>query len=491
VPAAAAGKRGGMLTVVRPGDATNLDPPKVTTFTSHRIFELVYSRLTAVTPELAIQPDLAESWTISPDGKTLTFKLRAAKFHNGDPVTAADVKFTFERINTVDPSPARSLFADIDRVDTPDDRTAVFTLKQPNVTLLSYMASPNASILSRKVAEANNNDLSRREATVGSGPFKLSEWVPDNYMLLEANRDYYLSGLPYLDAIRINVVPDQAGIVAALRTGAADMALFEEARTAQSLRQEQSITLDAVPSPNYNLLFVNTKRPPFNNVKVRQAMAYAIDRQQLIDAVALGDGEATGPIAPALAQYALPVNRYPSYTRDVARARQLLQEANVGPVEFTMLTQTSSPAYARDIAQIVQQQLAEVGIKMNIELLEFTQWVARWQQADFDIAPGLNSGTAEPDSYIFRYFTTDGNLNFVTSYQNAAVSDAIKQARTLPDVGRRKELYDIVQRQLVEDVPFVWLFVGRDYVAYRNTTKGFLHVPTGNLIFLRQTWLDR
>jgi peptide/nickel transport system substrate-binding protein len=220
-------------------------------------------------------------------------------------------------------------------------------------------------------------------------------------------------------------------------------------------------------------------------------MAYAIDRQQLIDAIALGDGEPTGPIAPALVQYALPVNRYPSYTRDVNRARQLLQEANVGPVEFTMLTQTSSPAYARDIAQIVQQQLGEVGIRMNIELLEFTQWVARWQAADYQVMPGLNGGNAEPDSYVFRYFTVDGNLKQITGYENQTVSDAIKAARTTPDVAKRKENYDIVQRQLVEDVPFVWLFVGEDYVAYRNTTKGFLHVPTGNISFLRQTWLDK
>ena len=491
MPAAPAAKRGGTLTLVRPGDATNLDPPKVTTFTSFRVFELVYSRLTSVTPELAIQPDLAESWTISPDGKTLTFRLRDAKFHNGDPVTSDDVKFTFDRIQTVEPSAARSLFADIDRIDTPDPRTVVFNLKQANVTLLVYMSGGNASIVSRKVAEANNNDLSRKEAVIGSGPFKLTEWVPDNYMQLDANRDFYLQGQPYLDAVRINVVPDQAGIVAALRTGAADMALFEEARTAQTLRQEQGITLDAVPSPNYNLLFVNTKRPPFDNLKVRQAMAYAIDRQQLIDAIALGDGEPTGPLAPALKEYALPVSQYPSYTRDVARARQLLQEANVGPVEFTMLTQTSSPAYARDIAQIVQQQLGEVGIRMNIELLEFTQWVARWQAADYQVMPGLNGGTAEPDSFVFRYFTTDGNLNQITGYQNQTVSDAIKQARTIPGVPRRKELYDVVQRQLVEDAPFVWLFVGNDYVAYRNTTKGFLHIPTGAITFLRQTWLDK
>jgi peptide/nickel transport system substrate-binding protein len=310
-------------------------------------------------------------------------------------------------------------------------------------------------------------------------------------MLLQANTSFYLPGLPYLDAVRINVVPDQAGLLAALRTKAADMALVEDAQTAQSLRQEEGITLDAKPSPNYNLLFVNTARPPFNNVKVRQAISYAIDRQQIIDTVALGEGEPTGPIAPALTTYALPVSQYPSYTRDVNKAKQLLQEAGVGPVSFTMLTETTEPAYAKDIAQIVQQQLAEVGITMNIELLEFNQWVQRWLKADFDMAPGLNGGNADPDYYVFRYFTVDGNLKFVTSYENQAVSDAIKQARATTDVARRKQLYQQVQTQLVDDAPFEWLFVGRDYVAFQNTTKGFEHIPTGNILYLRQTWLDK
>jgi peptide/nickel transport system substrate-binding protein len=244
-----AGKKGGTLVLARQGDVTNLDPQKVPAFTSQRVFELVYSRLTSLTADLAVQPDLAESWTVSPDGKTFTFKLRQAKFHNGDPVTSADVKFTFDRILNVDGSVAKSLFTDIDHIDTPDDQTVAFVLKQPNVTILPYMASPNASIVSQKVAMANGNDLSKKEAAIGSGPFKLTEWVPDNYMLLPANTDYFIAGLPYLDAVRINVVPDQAGIVAAMRTKAADMAIVEDAGAAQTLRGESDLTLDAKPSP--------------------------------------------------------------------------------------------------------------------------------------------------------------------------------------------------------------------------------------------------
>jgi peptide/nickel transport system substrate-binding protein len=352
------------------------------------------------------------------------------------------------------------------------------------------MAHPNTGIVSKKIGEANT-DLSKKETAIGSGPFKLVEWVPDNYMRFEANKDYYVAGQPYLDGIRINVVPDETALTAALRTKAADMGIIVDAKVARTLRTETGVVLDAKPSLSYNLLFVNTKRKPFDNLKVRQAIAYAIDRKAIIDAVAFGEGEVTGPIAPALANYALPTSQYPLYTRDVAKAKQLLTEANVGPISFTMLTQTTEPAYAKDIAQLVQAQLAEIGVTMKIETLEFTQWVDRWLKADFDMAPGLNGGGPDPDFYIFRYFTDDGNLNFVTSYKNPISSDAIKAGRATTDVAKRKDLYTTAQKELVNGVPFIWLYVGRDYNATLPTTKGFIHLPTGSVIYLRQTWLDK
>jgi peptide/nickel transport system substrate-binding protein len=352
------------------------------------------------------------------------------------------------------------------------------------------MAHPNASVVSAKVAQAAGGDLSRKEHAIGSGPFRLAEWAPDNFMRFEAFREFYVQGQPYLDGVRINIVPDEAGIVAALRTRAADMALIADARVAETLGRETGLAVSAKPSLNYHLLFLNTTRKPLDNPKVRQAIAYAIDRKQIIDTVALGNGDPTGPIPPALTLYALPTGEYPLYRRDVGRARQLLQESGAGPVTLTILTQTTEPVYAKDIAQIVQQQLGEVGIKLQIELLEFGQWVQRWLKADFDMAPGLNSGQPDPDFYLFRYFTNDGNLNFVHGWQNPA-SDAVKQARTTAEVARRKELYATAQRELVQGVPFVWLYVGRDYVGLPATTKGFVHLPTGSIAYLRQTWLDK
>src|SRR6476660_10435179 len=192
-------KKGGTLILARAGEVTNLDPHTVPAFTSARVFELVYSYLMRLDENLAVQPELAESMpTTSSDGKTVTVKIRSGvKFHNGDPLTSADVKYTFDRI--IDPKTAavaRSFFGDVDTITAPDPTTVVFNLKTPNAALIAYMAHPNTGIVSKKIGEAST-DLSKKETAIGSGPFKLVEWVPDNYMRFEANKDYYVSGQPY------------------------------------------------------------------------------------------------------------------------------------------------------------------------------------------------------------------------------------------------------------------------------------------------------
>src|SRR5436190_7939074 len=251
-------KKGGTRVLAGAGEVPTLDPHKVPAFTSARVFELGYSYLMRLDENLGVQPELAESApTTSADGKTVTVKLRSGvKFHNGDPLTSADVKYTFDRI--IDPKTAaasRSFFTDVDTITAPDPTTVIFNLKNPNAALVAYMAHPNTGIVSKKIGEANA-DLSKKETSIGSGPFKLAEWVPDNYMRFEANKDYYVAGQPYLDGIRINVVPDETAITAALRTKAADMAIITDAKVARTLRGETGVTLDAKPSLSYNLLFV-------------------------------------------------------------------------------------------------------------------------------------------------------------------------------------------------------------------------------------------
>src|SRR5438046_3568340 len=249
-------KHGGTLVLARSGEVTNLDPHKVPAFTSARVFELVYSYLMRLDENLGVQPDLAASMpTTSADGKTVTVKLRTGvKFHNGDPLTSADVKYTFDRIiDAKNAAVARSFFSDVDTITAPDDATVIFNLKNPNAALIAYMAHPNTGIVSKQIGDANQ-DLSKKDTAIGSGPFKLAEWVPDNFMRFDANKDYYVSGQPYLDGIRINVVPDESSLTAALRTKPADMAIITDAKVARTLRSETSVTLDSKPSLSYNLL---------------------------------------------------------------------------------------------------------------------------------------------------------------------------------------------------------------------------------------------
>jgi peptide/nickel transport system substrate-binding protein len=230
------------------------------------------------------------------------------------------VKFTLERIMNADTKAvARAWFGDIDKIEAPDPRTVTLQLKQPNVALLVYLAHPNTSIVSAKIAQAAGGDLSKKEHAVGSGPFRLAEWAPDNFMRFEAFKEFYVPGQPFLDGVRINIVPDEAGLVAALRTKAADVALIADPRVAQTLSREAGVTVSAKPSLNYHLLFLNTKRKPLDNPKVRQAIAYAIDRKQIIDTVALGSGDQTGPLPPSLTQYALPVATIPATGATSAR----------------------------------------------------------------------------------------------------------------------------------------------------------------------------
>src|SRR5258706_13205462 len=243
-------KKGGTLILARAGEVTNLDPHKVPAFTSARVFEIGYSDLMRFDENLAVQPDLADSMpATSADGKTVTVKIRSGvKFHNGDALTSADVKYTFERIILpANGAVARSFFGDVSDIAAPDATTVVFNLKTPNAALIAYMAHPNTGIVSKKIGEANA-DLSKKETAIGSGPFKLAEWVPDNYMRFEANKDYYVAGQPYVDGIRINVVPDETAVTAALRTKAADMAIVTDSKLARTLRTATSVVLSAKPS---------------------------------------------------------------------------------------------------------------------------------------------------------------------------------------------------------------------------------------------------
>lgn len=481
-------KQGGVLIAARNADLVGLDPHTSPAFSSRRIFELVYSTLVRFDENMAVAPELAESWEYSDDGLTLTFSLvPGVKFHNGDELTSEDVKYSFERILDEETGAIlRSFFLDIKEIETPDPLTVVMTLENPNAALLSNMAIDNASIVSKKAAEAGLLD----QEMIGTGPFKVAEWQPDNLLRLEANEDFFIEGLPRLDGIEMRVIPDESSILAGLRAGTIDWAIVEDPRVAILARGEETLNTERAPSLAYHVLGINNTREPFTDERVRQAISCAVDRQQIIDLASLGEGQVTGPLTSPF--YRQAPSELECYTQDLEKARALLADAGYSDgFSFKVMTTSVEPATALADAQSIQSQLAQIGIDVEIEVLEQGIYVDRWLAADFDAWAGLNSGSPDPDFLLFRYWHSTGNLNYVPGWSDPEIDGLLENGKTVVDSEERKAIYQEVEAKLVEAAPWIWTYVGFEYWPMQSYVQGFTPMSDGSIIYLRDVWLDK
>lgn len=484
-------KRGGILHIGYPDEVPALDPHTSPSESSFRFFYLVYSTLLKLDKNLKPAGDLAESWHVSHRGLEYTFKLRPnLRFSNGEPLTSKDVKASFERI--LDPKTvaiARTYFTNIASISTPNAHTVVFHLSQPNAALPVYLASPNAAILPKRLLNAKA-DFNKIANAIGSGPFKVDKWLPDNYMTLSRNKHFYEPGKPYVDGVKVSIIPNSDSLLAALRRGTVDFTYTLDAVLGKEAAAVHNLRVQRTPDLSYYLLFIQTAHEPFTKKEVRQAISYALDRHAIIQAANLGEGIPVGPLG-GNTRYGLPASKLPGYKHDPAKARKMLAKAGLpNGFKVTMLTQTSDPDNAPTIAQIVQSQLKDVGITINIDLMEFSAWVQHWLKATFDIIPGNNGGSPDPDGYLARYFFSDGNLNFVTGHWHSAEMDKLlTQGRATTNFKKRKAIYDKAQTLLVEASPFIWLYSGFLYSLTQPRVQGFIPRANHSLIGLRDVWL--
>ncbi len=479
--------KGDTLIVAMSADMTGLDPHVQTAFTSGKVLDLLHGKLTEVDENMTVKPSMAESWDWSDDGLTLTVHLRKGMtFHDGSPVTSADVKFSYERIlNEATAAAARSKFTAISSIEAPDDLTVVFKLSAKNVAILTDMASNNAAILSKAYFDKGGDPTKTED---GAGPYKLVSWEPDNKIELTAHEGYFIEGEPKIKNIEFRIIPSEDSILAGVRTGDIDFAVINQPATAMVAKKDSSVVVASAPALSYHVLQLNPGRDVFKNKLVRQAIAYAIDRQEVLDVAALGEGQVTPPVVQPY--YAADVSTLFGYTKDIDKAKELLKEAGNPDVTFTIMAAADEPPTAVAEAQNIQDQLSEVGITVKIETLELGVYVDRWKAGDFDACVALNGGGSDPNGTFWRYWHSTGNLQKVSVFNDPELDKLLEEGRSYTDPEQRKPYYIKAQEILAENAPWIWLYVGYENRVMVPSLKGFVATPDGSLWSLRQAYFE-
>lgn len=462
------------FTVARTGDIDKLDPQLATAFQTQQTLGLVYSSLVKTGNDGSIQPDLATKWTLAPDNLTLTLTLRSGvTWQDGSAFTSADVKASLERIlDQATGAVARSNLTMISGVDTPDPVTVVLHLSKPAAALLYSLATVNASIVSAKDIAAGTVGKTPH----GTGPFAWKQWDQGQQVVLTSNRTYY-GGAPAIGTLTFRVIPDEASILSGMKAGAFQVGQISDPAIAQQAGSGGGFDLVKQPALSYHTLMLNGRRGPLQNQQVRQAIACAVDRDQVLKTAAYGDGKVTGPITSPAYQYP-PTDGLPCTPGDLDRAKELLSSAGYAK-GFTLNTivETGEYATAGAEAQNLQAQLAKIGVNLQLRQLPTSPYVQAWLAADYDAAVALNGGSYDPYLMYGRYFATGGSLSKPGGIESPKLADLLAQGNATSDEARRKAVYGDLQKELTAQAPWVWMFRSDDYYLVKSGVNGFAPRP--------------
>ena len=456
------------------GDASNLIPMLASDSASHDISGLIFNGLLKYDKNLTLKGDLAESWDVSPDGLTITFKLRrGVKWQDGKDFTAHDVMFGFQTIISPNTRTAYSGdYREVKEARVIDDHTFQVSYRRPFAPGLSSWGS--LVVLPKHLLEGqdiNTTPFSRKP--VGTGPYRFKEWKTGEKIVLTANPGYF-DGQPWIDGFVYRIIPDPATMFLELRAGGIDfmgLTPMQFKRQTETYKIRRDFHKYQYLAFAYTYLGYNLKDAKFQDLRVRQAITYAIDKKEIIDGVLLGMGlVATGPYKPDTPWYNSKVKEYPY---DVEKAKALLAQAGWKPsgregiltkegkpFEFTILTNQGNEARAR-CAEIIQRRLAAVGIKVKIRTVEWAAFINDFiDRKNFEtVMLGWTLGQ-DPDIYDIWHSSKVGpkELNFI-SYQNKEVDSLLEKGRFTFDSQIRKACYDRIQEILAEEQPYTFLYV--------------------------------
>jgi peptide/nickel transport system substrate-binding protein len=481
-------------------EPVTMDPPQITDLNSARVTKRIFEGLVA--QELGsykLVPGLAQSWDISKDGLTYTFKLRPnVKFHDGTPFNAEAVKFVFERqLNDKGPYYAtgtypyvKGFLGNVAGVEVLDAGTVQIKLKAPLAPFLQYLAHQSLFMFSPESLKKWGKDVVKHP--VGTGPFKLDAWEPGVRVVLARNDEYWGGAPKIRQAIYVPIVEAQARLVA-LKTGDIDLTMDVPPDSLDELRRDPNVVVAESNSSAVWYVMLNTRHPILKDRRVRQALNHAVNKEAIIRDILRGTAIVSrGPMSPVYGTfYEDNTARYP---HDLDKARALLREAgHPNGFELTFLVPESGSGMQSpvEMATVIQANLAQIGVRAKIQTMEWGAYLRKYLEQPDMAEMSWNPSIGDPDHMMYMLLSSDRfppafNAGY---YQNDRVDDLLRRARTTVDEKARVPLYREAQKLVVEDAPWIFVDHGKQVIVHRKRVQGFKLHPNFDLV-LTPVWLQ-
>ncbi len=458
------GQDAGNLIAAISGEPDQLDPQKTSAYFSFEVLENVFDTLVEPGDDLTMRPALAQSWETSPDQLVWTFHLRpGVTFHDGSLLTAADVVYSYRRI--IDGKLANSdKFSAVTDVSAPDDRTVRITVAHPTPNLLTNLGGFKGMAI---VQRRNVEDGQIATHPIGTGPFAFANQKSGDSITLRANTRYWGTP-PKIPGVTFRFINEPSTALSALQAGEIDWTDAVPAQRVTQLRNDDSVHLAVTPSNDYWYLALNQARAPWNDVRVRQAIAYALDRPSIVQATSYGTAQANQLAIPEGNTWFVPYGRY---SQDLEKARQLLQQAGTAPKTMDLLVTSEYPQTVT-AAQVIADDVAPLGITATIRTVDFATWLDEQNSGHFDMLMMGWLGNIDPDDFYYAQHHTGGTSN-AQKFSDPRVDALLDAGRTETDQRRRKDDYAQAATLIADEVSYIYLYNPAVIQAWSPSLTGY------------------
>ena len=470
----AGGAGGGTISIALHQDPPKLDPNLSTAFVERHVFQSIFDKLVDIDENGKIVPMLAEKWTISPDGLKYTFILhKDVKFHDGTAFNAEAVKFNMERYKEKNSS-RRNELKEVKEIKVIDEYTVEFDLDKPFAPLLSILSDRAGMMCSPTAVKKYGDDFLNHP--VGSGPYVFQAKTKGDSITLEKNKDYWVKGSPKADKIVYKIMPDANVALVNLKSGQVDFTNRFPSNETSNYKNDAKIMVSSEANPGFKGIALNTSNEKFSDVRVRQAIEKAIDREAIVK-VALSGVGTPGRTALPSNNFAFDVDLDKATAPDLAKAKELMQAAGKADgFSFTILTDTDP--VSQQVTQLIQKMLKEINIDMVIEKQDFGTLLDRATKGNFEAATVGWSGRVDPDQNLYDWVYTNSRMNYMR-YNNPKIDELLDAGRASTDDNQRKTYYKEIMSTLLEDSPYIYLYHERDVFGISQKINEYKHCADG------------